>query len=188
MTKTRDPLAQSVDAWSVQVVVASHHLLGLYRRLGDEKQAVRANQAGSSAEERCQRLGLHAAIAKQRATIRTEFPDETDSEAYAWRMLVEGQAGLSAFHALVDQDQTKAGTIRGKRRATFRGFQIALQGLRAAFPEEMTTSWIKQAIHQAADICAETLLLGLEEHPDMERPEMYQELHTSIREALEGQL
>lgn len=183
MAKSMDHLTQTVDAWSVQVVVASQYLAALYRRLGDEKQAVRAIQAGSSTEERCQRLGLHAAFTEQRAKIRTEFPDETEGEACAWRLLVEGQAGLSAFHALVDQDQDKAGSIRGKRRATFKGFQMALQGIGTAFPEEMTAPWVQQAIRQAADICTETLLVGRDENPDT-----YLELHTSIREALEGAL
>lgn len=187
-TKASDYLAHTVNAWSVQVVVASQILMGLYRRLGDEKQASRAIQAGASADERCQRLNLHAQIHEQRAQFRTEYPDETEAESAAWRLLVEGQAGLSAFHALVDHNHFHAEGIRSKRHNTYRGFQVALRGFRTAFPEEMTAPWIQQTIHQAADLCARTIVFDVDEPSEAHREGMYNDLYESFLKALQEAL
>lgn len=170
------------------MAAAAQVLTGLYRRLGDGKQAARAIQAGSSAEDRCRRLGLLPRIGEQCAQIRTAFPDEMGLEAHAWRLLVEGQAGLSAFYAVVDQDENQACRVQRKRKTTLKGFLLALQGIRTAFPEEMTSPWIQQAIQRAANLCTESLLMDLRQHDDVDPLPIYREIHEPIIEALLGAL
>ena len=176
-------LTETVDFWTAQAVMASGYLVRLYRILGDDRQVFLAIQARGPSEERAQRLGLQTRIEALQAVFVAEFPEETIGEKKAWELLVEAQAGHCAFHGLVD-DHEKSGSLRGPRTATTKAFHKSLEGYRVAFPDEMTTPGIKQAIERAAKRCAESFTLDLEEATDQVRSDLGKELQANILDAL----
>lgn len=176
-------LSLAVDTWTCQAVSASRFLQGLYRVLGDGRQAANAIQAGAPAEERGSRLGLSARISAFRAMYGSEDPDETKAEGRAWQFLVEAQAGICAFHAMV-YDHEKGRSLQGSRTAANKAFQVALRGYRIAFPEEMSEPGISGAIVAAANTCVEAFLEDLEDSNEEERESLRRRLDQTIREAL----
>lgn len=177
-------LSQTVDTWTLRAVAASRHLARLYRTLGDGKQASHALQAGSPAEERAQRLGLLAQLPAAEARLKDDVSEETEQEAWAWQSLIESQAGICAFHAMVLDHQDSRG-LRGSRTAASRAFQLALKGYRIAFPEPLTSIGIGQAIEAAADGCVRAFVEDLPEQSDEAcNSEAIREIHRSISEAL----
>ncbi|WP_005034620.1 hypothetical protein [Holophaga foetida] len=165
-----------MDQWTVDAVAASRHLLKLYRRLGDPKQATRAIQAGQPAEERASRLALAQRHEAFRATLAVLTEEE--GEATAWCQLLEALAGQCAFIALVEQEGPARG-LQGARQANHRAFTIALQGYRTAFPEPLASQGITSALQDAAATCATNLAQNLEEPPDLRAY-----LHASILDGL----
>lgn len=183
MTSSR--LSHTVDTWTCQAVSASRFLQVLYRRLGDEKQAANAIQAGAPAEERGSRVGLGTRIAALKIVHGQESPDAAPGEARSWRLLVEAQAGICAFHAMADHgDDSKARSIRGARTANNKAFQQALRGYRTAFPEEMSEAGISQAIEDAANRCVVSFLEDLTDASEEERQTFRQDLNRTILDAL----
>lgn len=176
-------LNETVDSWTAQAAQASGHLMRLYRTLGDERQVYIASQASGLSEERTQRLKLQTRIAALNVVFVNEYPEETHGEEKAWQLLIEANAGLSAFHGLVD-DHEQGGCIRGARTATNKAFHKALRGYRTAFPEEMTIPGVQQAIEQAALRCAETFSFEVDGTTDQEKSDLRKELHGYILEAL----
>ena len=67
---------------------------------------------------------------------------------------------------------------------TTKAFHKSLLGFRAAFPEEMATPSIQQAIETAATRCSEIYSLDVDGATDQERAELRKELRTNIPEAL----
>lgn len=182
---TSSHLSQAVDTWTCQAVSASRFLQALYRRLGDEKQATNAIQAGAPAEERGGRLGLSARIAALKIIHGQESPDAAPGEARSWQVLVEAQAGVCAFHAMADHcDDGKARSLRGARTANNKAFQQALRGYRIAFPEEMSEAGISQAIEIAASTCVATFMEDLTDASEEERESLRQDLSRTILDAL----
>ena len=180
---TQSSLSQTVDQWTVEVIVASGYLVRLYRILGDERQVYLAMQARGPCEERAQRLGLQTRIAALQAVFITEIPQETAGEQKAWELIIEAQAGLAAFHGMVD-DHEKGGSLRGPRSATTKAFHKSLLGYRAAFPEEVTTPGIQRAIETAATRCSESFALEVDGTTEEERAELRREIHANILDAL----
>lgn len=176
-------LTNTVDLFTAQAVMASDFLVRLYRVLGDEKQAVLAQQARGSCEERATRLGLKVRIQALRTVFADEHPGETQAEEKAWNLLVESQAGLAAFYGLVG-DHESGGSLRGQRTSTEKALQKALRGYRVAFPEEMANQGILDSIEIAADRCAETFTLDVEDASEEERSELRRELYTNVLNAL----
>lgn len=182
---TTSQLTLAVDTWTCQAVSASRFLQALYRRLGDEKQAANAIQAGAPAEERGSRLGLSPRIAAFKIIHSQESTDATPSEARSWQVLVEAQAGVCAFHAMADHcDDGKARSLRGARTANNKAFQQALRGYRTAFPEEISEAGITQAIDDAANACVATFLEDLADATEEEREALRCDLSRTILAAL----
>jgi len=182
---TSSQLTLAVDTWTCQAVSVSRFLLALYRRLGDEKQAANAIQAGAPAEERGGRLGLGPRIAALKLIHGQEAPDAAPGEARSWQVLVEAQAGVCAFHAMADHcDDGKARSLRGARTANNKAFQASLRGYRIAFPEEMSAVGISEAIDAAAETCLASFLEDLTDASDEERESIRKDLGLTIREAL----
>lgn len=161
---TSSHLSQAVDTWTSQAVVASRYLTHLYRTLNDEKQTSNAIRSGAPAEERAQRLGLAIQVSAMQALFVEKHSEELLGEAHAWQALVEAQAGLAAFHAMVDGKSGESHGLHGMRTATNKAFQRALQGYRIAFPEQMAREGIAKAIRAAADRCSETFLADLDDN------------------------
>lgn len=164
MSSTR--LTQQIDDWTIQILMATRHLARLYRILGDDRQAATALQSAGLAEERARRLGIEGGVASARDTFQRQYPDETDAEAAAWQVLVEAQAGICAFHAMVEENHEKGKSLRGSRIASLKAFRKALAGLRTAFPEPMAQDGITRAIHTASRTCAELFAHDLESMGD----------------------
>lgn len=177
-------LSQTVDTWTCQAMVASSHLVSLYRLLGDGRQAALALKARGPCEERAQRLGLQPQMAGLHATFLALNPEEVAGEACAWQWLVEAHAGLAAFHGLAMDATGKAQGLRGNRTATLKAFRHSLQGYRTAFPEEMANEGIHKALEAATARCSEAFVLDAGEVPEPERIALRQELEDMIREAV----
>lgn len=171
---THSGLIDTVDAWTAQAVVASAYLAGLYRALDDGRQAALAMQAQGHCEERVRRLGLQAPIAQLEAQYTANHPDGTDGEQRAWELLLQAQAGLVAFHGLVDDHQQSA-SIRGQRTAANKALQKALRGYRSAFPDEVTQPGIARAIEIAANRYSASFTLEVEGATEEERTELRRE-------------
>jgi hypothetical protein len=178
-------LSETVDSWIIQAMVASTYLVKLYRALGDDRQADTALRACGACEERAKRLGLQARIAELHAVFVANHPEDSPGEAKAWQLLVEAQAGLSAFHGIVN-DHEKGGSLRGNRTATAKALHKSMQGYRVAFPVEMASEGIQQAIVVATARCADTFVHDLEADGDsaQAKTELRQDLYQSILVAL----
>jgi len=183
MAMTSSPLNTTIDDWTAQAVSASRFLVGLYRALADDKQVANATQAGAHAEEQATRLGLRSRIAAMRTLFEDQNPMELSREPRAWLILIEAQAGLSAFHSLVDGHE-RGSSIRGSRTATEKAFLRSLRGYRVAFPDEMTTVGIRWAIENAAARCASSFTLEVDGASDAEQEELRSQLHATILDTL----
>jgi hypothetical protein len=179
----RNALTQTVDEWTAQAVVASAYLVGLYRSLDDSRQLALAMQAQGHCEERVQRLGLQAVIGKLQAKFAATHADGTAREQEAWEQLIVAQAGLAAFHGLVD-DHPQHDTLRGQRNVTNKALLKAMRGYRSAFPEEVTRPGVERAIGFAATQCSDSFSLDVEDVTDEERDGLRQELRGNIVKSL----
>jgi len=182
-TMTSSPLNTTIDDWTAQAVVASRFLTGLYRALGDDRQVANATQAGAHAEEQAIRLSLRSRISAMRTLFDDQDPAELSRESRAWQILIEAQAGLSAFHCLVDGHE-RGSSIRGSRTATEKAFLRSLRGYRVAFPEEMTTVGIQRAIEIAAARCASSFTLEVDGASEQEQVDLRNQLHATILDTL----
>jgi hypothetical protein len=172
-------LTQTVDSWTAQAVMASGYLVGLYRILGDDRQATLAMQACGPCEERAQRLGLQARIKVLDAAFAADYPEELLGEEKAWQLVVEAHAGLCALHGLIDdleQDFARTGSATALRHA--------LRGYRTAFPEECTIPGIHQAMASAAARCADTFVSDGDDPEDRETLEYRRRLQITLLDAL----
>ena len=178
-------LSETVDSWTIQAMVASTYLVKLYRALGDDRQADTALRSCGPCEERAKRLGLQARISELHAVFVASHPESSPGEAKAWQLLVEAQAGLSAFHGIVS-DHQKGGSLRGDRTATTKALHKSLQGYRVAFPVEMASEGIEKALVVATARCADTFAQDLEADGDsaQAKTELRQDLYQSILDAL----
>jgi hypothetical protein len=178
-------LSVTVDTWTIQAVVASRYLLRLYRGLGDGKQALTASQAGAQAEERAQRLGLTSGLAALQQLFVEKNPETTEAEAEAWKTLVEAQAGICAFHSMVNETPKGSSGLQGSRTRAAKAFCRSIQGYRVAFPEQIADEGIAKALELAAEKCTEACLkdLGCNEGVE-ERSTAAEEIHSNIRDAL----
>jgi hypothetical protein len=153
--------------------------------LGDDKQAANAIQTGKPSEERAQRLGLDIQLAAMKALHGEIDPENMLSEARAWGILVEAQAGIRAFHAMADGQTAESSGLQGAENATTKAFEKALHGYRVAFPEEMANEGILKAIEIAATLCAKTFVDDLpDEDLDEEREAVEKSVYQDILEAL----
>ena len=183
MTSSR--LTETVDAWTIQAVVASRFLTSLYRGLGDNKQAAHAIQAGVPAEERARRLGLGAQIKTRQDLATMEATPEVSREFQAWQALVEAHAGVAAFHSMAEEGPSRKEGLQGTRSANTKAFQQALRGFGVAFPEAMAGEGIATALQVATDTSVETLLADLEEKaPQGDHSALAEELTREILGAL----
>lgn len=146
--------------------MAARHLAGLYRRLGDDRQVATALQSVGSAEERARRLGIEGRVNSAREAFLRQFPNEIEAESAAWQSLIEAQAGICAFHAMVEEDHEKGKPLRGSRIASLKAFKKALLGLRTAFPEPMAQEGIERAVQNASRTCADLFVQGLKSMGD----------------------
>jgi len=182
-TMTTSPLNTTIDDWTAQAVVASRFLVGLYRALRDDRQVANATQAGAHAEEQAIRLSLRSRISAMRTLFDDQDPAELSRESRAWLILIEAQAGLSAFHCLVDGHE-RGSSIRGSRTATEKAFLRSLRGYRVAFPEEMTTVGIRRAIEIAAAKCSSSFTLEVDGAGEQEQVDLRNQLHATILDTL----
>ncbi len=160
-------LSSIIDALTLQSVVASRWLAGLYRRLQDPRQAMQAIQAGAPAEERARRLGITSRGPEASTAFANQIANEEEGERLAWITLIQAQAGICAFHGVVD-GQENAKSLRGPRTAAHRAFEGAIRGFRTAFPEEISKPGIETAIEDAAIRCSQTFVNDLDDEPDVE--------------------
>jgi len=177
-------LSQAVDLWTAQVMVARRYLTRLYRVLDDDRQAAMAQQACGPCEERAQRLGLHGRIQALQTEFADMHPDDTLGELKAWETMVQAQAGLLAFHSLVDEDHERSRNLRGSKTQTTKAFQKALRGYRTAFPEEITFPGFQQAIETAAFHCAEAFSQEVGDLTDEEKRNLQREVQAKLLDAL----
>jgi hypothetical protein len=184
---TPNRLNDQVDKWTVQAVMAGQHLLRLYRSLGDDKQAATALRTLASSEERARRLRLDPMIVSLRNLFLADHPIEVDAEEAAWRLLLEAQAGLCAFHAVAIGTQGE-GKLRGSSTATTKALHAAIKGFRTAFPESMVQEGVRGALHGAARRCAETCVKDVEDLEGEERERVTQSIQDDLLEALSAQV
>ena len=187
MLLSRSHLTSTVNAWTLLAVAASRQLAGLYRALGDGKQAFNAIQAGVPSEERAQRLGLTGRLPNEGVLFGKSDSEVLENEREAWQTLIEAQAGLCAFHGMV-ADHERARELQGSRNVSNKAFQAALKGYRIAFPEPMASIDIAEAILAAADGCVAAFVKDLEESGESsDFSETAQHVHRSILEALRAE-
>lgn len=142
-------LPDLMNRWTLWALHASEHLVRLYRRLGDPRQAASAALAAGPCEERARRLGLTHRSARPPAALLRPEADETEEEAQCWAFLVQAHVGILAFHAVVEPSAGKAPGLRGSRTATAKALSHALRGYRTAFPEAMAARGIARAVRSA---------------------------------------
>ncbi len=182
---TSTSLSHAVDTWTAKSAVASRYLLGLYRVLGDDKQAANAMQAGKSSEERARRLGLDIQMAAMKTLHGEIDPENMLAEARAWGILVEAYAGICAFHAMVDSQAGQGRSLQGARNTANKALERSIHGFRMAFPEEMAREGIQRAIEAAACICAKTFVDDLTgEDLDLKREALEKSVYQDILNAL----
>jgi hypothetical protein len=174
-----------VDAWTLQVVVASRHLLSLYRALRDDKQAYRAMVAGQPSLERMDRLRLEIERnATWNQNLQDPDLDDMGREGQAWAFLVEGLAGLCAFYAMSDMaDGNPTPELQKPRRDNLKSFRVALQGFRTSFPAELAEQEIRKAIEQMVVVSVATLAGDLFDAAATD-PGLLEELRELVFEAL----
>lgn len=183
-------LSSIINALTLQSVVASRWLTGLYRRLQDPRQAMQASQAGAPAEERARRLGLAGQILEASTAFANQVANEGEGERLAWITLIQAQAGICVFHGIVDGHQ-KAKSLRGPRAAAHRALECAAKGIRTAFPLEISQSGINLAIENAATRCSQIFVDDLDDDPNVEgvlraiRAEILIALHQAVA-AMDG--
>ena len=159
MTSTN--LVAAVDSWTAMAVMASKWLLQLYRRLGDDRQAALADQAGVPATEKMNRLGLQPLVVLLYDRFSRDYPDETDGEQSAWMILVEAYSGHSAYFALSDTLKVRPHQgMQGARTAAHRALRTAVRGYQVAFPEEMVKPGVQLATRKAVTHCVAGFLAG----------------------------
>lgn len=122
-------------------------------------------------------------LADLQAVFIAGIPQDSIGEQKGWELIIQAQAGLAAFHGMVD-DHEKGGSLRGPRTATTKAFHKSLLGYRTAFPDEITMPGIQRAIEIAATRCAESFAFEVDETTDQEKYALLQELHTNILDAL----
>lgn len=159
-------LTQQIDAWTVQALVAVRYLAAFYRQLRDDRQATAALQSLGPAEERARRLGIEGRVIAEREVFLRQYVDETEAEAAAWHSLIEAQAGICAFHALVADDPDRNKPLRGARCASLKAFKRAVVGMRTAFPEPMAEEGIAKAVDAASRTSTDLFVMGLESLDD----------------------
>jgi hypothetical protein len=159
-----DRIFSIVDQWSLQSVASARYLMGLYRKLDDEKQAGRACQAGAPAEERTARLQITAKAIDFTKALQM-LPEEA-GDALAWQNLLEAQTGICAFIALVAQMGLTKG-LNGAKRANTKAFHAALQGYRTAFPDPLATEGICRALEMATFSSTEALVAEYRATPEL---------------------
>jgi hypothetical protein len=178
-------LMERVDAWTLQVVAASRFLLGLYRKLRDDKQAYRAVAAGAPSAERMQRLGISSHLHEWDQKIKDSGLEEIEQEELAWRFMVEGLGGVCAFHAMSDMaDGRPASGLQKSRRDNLKAFHWAIQGYRTSFPFEMAEGGIHAAIESMATASVDTLAGDLFGSDKPENESFRRELHGLVFDAL----
>jgi len=170
MTKGR--LLHQVDAWMVQTILAARHLARLYRRLGDDKQAAAALESLSPAEAHVRKWRIQV----PRDGLSLDQLGEMEAEALAWEHLLEGQAGVCAFHAVIE-----AGKVRGSRKPTERGYLRALKGLHTAFPAGVAEACHGRAIRRVSTMCADLFIQDLGEEGT---PQERERLHRTIQDGI----
>jgi hypothetical protein len=165
-------------------MVASSHLVNLYRMLEDGRQTALALKARGPCEERTRRRGLQARMAELYAAFLALNPEEIAGEACAWQWLVEAQAGLAAFHGLAAEEEAgEPQGVKGDRAAALKALRHSLRGYRTAFPEELADEGIHQALETAAVRCSEAFALDADDVPERDRASLRRELEGIVREA-----
>ena len=149
-------LVDLAGTWVAGAVGGAHYLVRLYRLLDDDRQAVLAFQAADVCEQWIKHLGTTGPMAALLESFPPEPTEDAQGEAQAWSCLVEANAGILVLHSLVDSAKDGR-TLRGSRTAATKAFQRALQGYRAAFPEEVAEPGIQRAIESVALNSADAL-------------------------------
>lgn len=155
-------LASKGDAthlsWVANAAGATLYLHGLYLRLGDSKQAARADKAGRAVQEQIVRLTpdasarvgqvVHALDTLERAE------GDTISEQRAWGMALNGLLALAIWAGVADslQERLEPSPI-GKK--TSRALHAALEAAQAAFPNDersrLFSTFLTAALRESLD-------------------------------------
>lgn len=156
-------LDTAIQKWTLQVMAASGHLVGLYRSMRDDRQTSLALRARGPCEERCDRLRLGGMLSELAKALVAGLSEESEIEERAWRWIVEGQAGLLSFHLLADRGgepgEAKARSLRGSYTQTRKALGLGLKGFRIAFPEEVAKVGILEGLQSAASQVVSAFLL-----------------------------
>jgi len=150
-------LVDLAGTWVAGAVGGAHYLARLYRLLDDDRQAVLAFQAGNVCEQWIKHLSTTGPMTALLESFPSEPTEDVQGEAQAWFCLVEANAAILVLHSLVDSASKDGRTLRGSRTAATKAFQRALQGYRAAFPEEVAEPGIQRAIESVALNSADAL-------------------------------
>lgn len=169
-------LPELMNQWTLWALLASEHLVRLYRSLGDDRQAASAMLAAGPCEERARRLGLAYRTAPGSVGFLEGQESETDREAACWAFLVQAHAGVLAFHTVVDPGAASSRGLRGSRSATAKALRRALQGFRTAFPEELAGPWIRGALAAALERFSGAFTAQVRGADDTDRPAIKHEL------------
>lgn len=173
-------LSDLMNRWTLWALRASEHLVRLYRRLGDPRQAASASLAAGPCEERARRLGwAHYSSAPVAAPMQAEA-DEAKEEAQCWAFLVQAHVGVLAFHTVVDPSAGKARGLRGSRTATAKALSHALRGFRTAFPEAMAHPGIEWAVRSALTQFAEAFIAQAQVAAHADRLPLQRDLQAAL--------
>ncbi|WP_306601567.1 hypothetical protein [Geothrix sp. 21YS21S-2] len=176
--EARGHLRGQVLPWLSEGAAASAFLGELYVRLEDPRQRAAALQALDAAGS----LAGHLGLTPHPAPFSTEGLTVVEAEAGAWSQLIQAQAGLCAFRALVPGPGPRP--VLRPWRAMETAFKASVLGVRTAFPDAMAEDLLARAFQAVARTCADLFVADLGEEAG---PLARQRFHAAIRtELLQG--
>jgi hypothetical protein len=156
---------ERLDAWLVDVAVASRWLLRLYTRLQDPTQRMRAERLERAAVERLNRRmqAVTQTLQSRESLLHASIvgADEAKSEQLIWHLAVKGVCGIAMLYRF---GATQDPSLARLERAWTRALRAAVEGYVAAFPIEIARGEIEsgflEATQEAVDATQEDLCKG----------------------------
>lgn len=146
--------ANSHISWVTGAAGATFYLRGLYQRLGDSKQASRADKAGKSVQEQLQRMApdsaRHLTFVCHRLRELEQSEGDGASERQAWTEAIHGLLAIAIWAGVADSIQEKGTPSSILKKAT-QALEAALEATRTAFSDEERRSIVERVAPKAVE-------------------------------------
>lgn len=154
MQPVQDPLQARLHTWALQAEGAGADLLHLYAKLGDGQQRHRAIRVLDIVRSW---LAQYSGKPQRLPPGPPLQPDDDAAELDRWGTVLEATTGILVFLSLALDAEKPTTGLRGQVTQFTRATQAALQGLRCAFPEDVSEAGTQQAIVHVLDACRAAL-------------------------------